>query len=72
MSFGTRLRQLRTERNLTQVQLAKATGTTKQNIYQIEANRNYPGIKLMIAIADYFRVSLDYLFGRTNQRTMIV
>ena len=72
MTFGGRIRQLRLEKGLTQVQLAKATGTTKQNIYQIEANRNYPGIKLMIAIADYFQVSLDYLFGRTDQRAMNV
>lgn len=67
MSFGARLRQLRVEKDLTQVQLAKTLGTTKQNIYQIEANKNYPGIKLMIAIADYFEVSLDYLFGRDKK-----
>lgn len=72
MAFGNRIRQLRLESNLTQVQLAKFLGTRKQNIYQIEVGKNYPGIKLMIAIADYFQVSLDYLFGRTNQKTMNV
>ena len=72
MTFGGRILQLRLENNLTQVQLAKATGTTKQNIYQIEVGNNYPGTRLMVAIADYFQVSLDYLFGRTDQRAMIV
>ncbi len=72
MSFGNRVRLLRLENCLNQVQLAKALGTTKQNIYQIETDKNYPGIKLMIALADFFKVSLDYLFGRTSQRTMNV
>ena len=67
MSFGARLRLLRIEKDLTQVQLANALGTRKQNIYQIEVGKNYPGIKLMIAIADYFQVSLDYMFGRDKK-----
>ncbi len=64
MSFGERIKQLRLAKGMLQADLAKAVGTTKQNISQLEAGKNMPGTKLMLALADFFDVSLDYLFGR--------
>ena len=64
MSFGERIKQLRLTKGMLQADLAKAIGTTKQNISQIEAGRNMPGTSLMLALADFFGVSLDDLFGR--------
>lgn len=67
MSYGDRLKHLRLSKGLTQEKLAEAIGTTKQNISQIEKDKNLPGQKLMIALADYFDVSLDYMFLRKEK-----
>ena len=64
MTYGERLKALRTAKGLTQQQLAQALGTTKQNICFIETGKNMPGTRLMLALADFFDVSLDYMFGR--------
>ena len=64
MSFGERIKQLRLAKGMLQADLAKAVGTTKQNISQLEAGKNMPGTSLMLALADFFGVSLDYLFNR--------
>ena len=62
--FGEKVRYLRMTKAMLQEDLAHAVGTTKQNISQIEAGRNMPGTRLMLALADFFEVSLDDLFGR--------
>ena len=64
MTYGERLKALRTAKGLTQQQLAQTLGTTKQSICFIETGKNMPGTRLLLALADFFEVSLDYMFGR--------
>ena len=61
MTFGERLRQLRTEKGLTQKQLAVETGTSERGIQNYEMGIRNPAFDVLIALADYFDVSLDYL-----------
>ena len=68
MEFGKRLALLRSERGLTQKQLGEELGTTERNIRFYEGGDRYSGVKNLIAIADYFGVSLDFLVGRSEQR----
>lgn len=62
-----RLKELRTAHNLSQKQLADVLGTTARAISFYENGLREPNIAALIALADYFGVSVDYLLGRTGQ-----
>ena len=68
MEFSKRLRELRKEKNETQVQTAKAIEVTERQYQRFEAGENYPGFENLCALAYHFSVSLDYLSGRTDKR----
>lgn len=64
--FSCRLKALRKSRNITSQQLADVIGTSRVAISQFENEANAPSIHSLIALADYFDVSLDYLVGRSD------
>ena len=66
MSFSERLVLLRKSHNLTQKQLAADIQLSELAIQHYEAQRRKPAFDILIALADYFDVSLDYLVGRSN------
>ena len=68
MSFAERLRLLRTERQLSQVQVAAGIGIAWRNYQRLEAQTSLPNYRNLLALADFFQVSLDYLAGRTDRR----
>ena len=60
--FGDRLRKLRRDANITQKQIAQFLNVTQTAIGKYEKHHNaYPSIPILIKIADYFNVSIDYL-----------
>ena len=61
--FAERLRELRTEQNLSMKQLAKAINTTDSAISNWENDINEPKITYLKVIEIYFRVTTDYLLG---------
>ena len=67
--FSDRLKSLRTSRNLTQPALGAIIGVKKQTINDMERGRGYPSFLGLIALADYFDVSIDYLVGRSDDPT---
>ncbi|MDE7339516.1 MAG: helix-turn-helix domain-containing protein [Lachnospiraceae bacterium] len=70
MTLNENIRQLRLARNLSQVDLAKALGVTKQSISNWENNNIQPSIDMLIRLSQFFSVSTDYLLG-LDQRTYI-
>lgn len=68
MSFGQRLKELRNEKNLTQLQLSDILDTAKSNISKYEANIIEPNINMIVSIARHFNVSTDYLLGVSDKR----
>lgn len=54
----------------TQAQLAEITGKTRQTISQYVNGISEPGYDTLVKIADHFKVSLDYLLGRSKARTL--
>lgn len=68
MEFCERIRQLRGERKLTQKQIAEALNIGYRAYQCYELKQRYPDFQGLIAIADYFDVSLDYLVGRSDVR----
>lgn len=67
--FGDRLKLLRKERGITQQELADAIGISKGGLCYYENTNRAPDITVLERFADYFKVSADYLLGRTNAQT---
>ena len=61
--FGERLKELRIERQVGQVELAKELGVSKGIISLWENGLREPKLLNLIALAKYFKVSIDYLAG---------
>lgn len=66
MSFAERLKQLRTSKGLTQKQVYDAVGMSGIGYQRYEYGEREPAFSNLIALADYFDVSLDYLVGRSD------
>ena len=61
-----RLKEMRTEWGLTKTDVAKAIGTSQRNIGRWESGLNEPTSSSLVKLADFFRVSVDYLLGRED------
>lgn len=66
MGLGKRLKLLRTEKKLTQSELAKYINVARTNISKYENDQLEVNTYLLYKFADYFNVSVDYLLERTD------
>lgn len=64
--LGKRLLYLRNKHELTQVELAKILCMSRSTYAQYEVDRRKPDYDTLQRIADYFKVSTDFLLGRTE------
>ncbi len=62
-----RLRELRKKRNITQLKLAMDLGLNQNAISRYETGEREADYATLIALADYFGVSIDYLLERTDE-----
>jgi len=65
-NFGQRFKELRTSEALTQSAIAEELDLKLRVIQYYEKNERYPDFKGLLNIADYFKVSIDYLVGRSD------
>lgn len=65
--FARNLKLLRQEKGLTQTELAHALMLTRSRINGYENAINEPDFSILIQLADYFGVSIDFLIGRTER-----
>ena len=56
------VKQLRSERSLTQQQLAEGIGVIRQTIIAIEQNKYQPSVVLALKLASFFQVSVESIF----------
>jgi transcriptional regulator with XRE-family HTH domain len=63
MVFGERLKELRTERKISQMELAKATGISQSAIAKWELGKTEPTASALIRLSEYFSETVDYLLG---------
>lgn len=66
MIIGERLKALRKSFKITQKTIAAAVGITEVSYQRFEYGTVRPSIETLIALADFFDVSLDYLVGRSD------
>lgn len=70
MDFSNRLKELRTQAGLTQLQLAQRLGITKSVISFYELSERAPSPDVLIRLAQIFHVSTDYLLGLDRKETL--
>ncbi len=68
--FGMRLRQLRKDRGMSRVALAKKLGVSKETVYRYENNIQNPSLDRTRQIAIILKTSVDYLVGLDNEYTV--
>lgn len=61
--LGERLQDLRKEKGLTQVEMAKMVNLDKSTIAKYETNKCVHSFEIAILLAKFFNVSLNYLAG---------
>ncbi len=62
--FGTRLREVRKSKKITQAEIAQKLETSQGAYQKWENDRTEPSFENLIKLADLLEVSLDSLFGR--------
>ena len=61
-----RLRELREQKGISQLKLAMDLSLNQNSISRYETGEREADYKTLVALADYFRVSVDYLLERTD------
>ena len=65
-NFGERLKELRTEKDLSCRELGKEIGVSGSSIVRWEGGQNVILAELLVKLADFFNVSTDFLLGRED------
>ncbi|WP_414150342.1 helix-turn-helix domain-containing protein [Acetobacterium carbinolicum] len=66
MKFGDRLKSIRLKNDMTQEEIGNLLNKSKNNISQYETGKREPDLETLKIISNYFKVSLDYLLGNTD------
>lgn len=61
-----RLQELRDKASISQMTLSKVIGVARSTIAMWESGKSEPDNKSLVAISDFFNVSIDYLLGRSD------
>ena len=65
--LGERLRILRESVKLSQVKMADLLGVKQSSINRYEQGQSAPSLETLVKYADYFHVSMDYQYARTDK-----
>ena len=68
-ALSDQFKNIRIELGFTQKQVADGLGISEQSYQRYEYGRVVPSALVLIALADFFDVSLDYLVGRSDDPT---
>lgn len=65
-TFNERLKELRIEKNISQLELSKVVNMSKMAISHWESGHSEPSISQLKELSKFFGVTVDYLIGNTN------
>lgn len=68
-TFSERLKELRLERNLNQIELAERLGCNRQKIADMERGKTSPNVEVLMKLSEIFKTSTDYLLGLSDVST---
>jgi len=66
MLLNENIKKLRTASGLNQVDFAKKMGVSKQCVSNWENDNVMPSVEMLVKIADFFKVTTDYILGRNE------
>ena len=66
-NVGERLRELRTSLGISQKKISELASSNQTSINRYEHGQGEAPYRILMWYADYFDVSLDYIFGRTDE-----
>ena len=66
MSFSERLSELQEDRGLERHDVFSATGISKTAYHRYIIGEREPTMPVLVSLADFFKISTDYLLGRSN------
>jgi len=67
IEVAQRLKTLRDSVNISQAKIATLMGATQASVNRYENGQTSPPLKVLLWYADFFDVSMDYIFARTEQ-----
>lgn len=67
MEFRHRLQRLREKKQISRIVLSELCGLSPDAIRRYEKGECEPTLKSLVAIADFFEVSVDYLVGKSDE-----
>jgi len=67
-SISNEINKIRMKKGITQEELARAVGVTRQTIISIEKGNYTPSVYLAIRFAEFFRISVETLFKITHEK----
>lgn len=67
--FAERLKEIRTEKGFTQVQLAADLGISKGTVAMWETGKREPNFETLCSLSDYFDRRIDYILGHSNDKS---
>ncbi len=70
MTIGNRIRELRISKNMSQKELSELIDVSKSAISKYESDSLEPNIRVQIALAEAFNVTIDYLIGYSDENTL--
>ena len=65
-AFSNNLKELRTSKKISQKQIASQLDIADRQYRRYENEEQQPTLPIIIKLADYFNISIDYLVGRTD------
>ncbi|MBR2742688.1 MAG: helix-turn-helix transcriptional regulator [Clostridia bacterium] len=68
MDYRRRMRDLREDHDKTQAEIAQVLGTSQTMYARYERGANELPIRHLIALADYYGVTADYILGRSDKK----
>ena len=71
IKIGARVKELRKRQNVTQERLAEVLGVTNQAISRWESESGYPDIEYIIPIANFFKVTANYLLDNGSNAGLL-
>jgi len=70
--LATRLKQLRADKNINQIQLASEMGVNQGTVGKWETGDRKPDSGMLMRLADYFSVTVDYLLGGESTEVLLL
>ncbi len=70
IDYADRLKKIRLKMDLKQTEVAAAAGLSLRTYQRYEYGQRQPTADVLVALANFYDVSIDYLVGRTNNPNM--